>query len=118
MSVLAENSLEMDSNLGFEAQKEYKSAYLTIINFLKFVDDGSCFTEKYLKDRFSHRLHLRIMLDKLISLSILKKSNEGNYVLNIESNNLLSPSYENTLFVANVNKNNKTSDLSLKFIFN
>ena len=117
MSLIVENHLERNLTAEIQEQKEYRSAYLTIISFLKFADNGSLrFTEKYLKDRFSHRLQYRIMLDRLISHSILKKSDMGYYILNIESNNRIAPTFENSL--VNPNKNHYKSDLESNFLYN
>lgn len=85
MSFLATPHFEMESYPEMQAQSEYRSAYMTIISFLKFVDTGKCFTEKFLKDRFSHRLHYRVILEEMIAQSILKRSHEGNYVLNLQT---------------------------------
>lgn len=112
MSFLADTHLEIKSNSEWQMEKDYRSAYMTIISFLKFVDNGSSFTEKFLKDRFSHRLHYRIMLDKMISHSILKKSGKDNYILNIESNNQISSIFDHSLFSTNKNRHNQNSDFS------
>lgn len=117
MSFLADVHFEIESTPDVQVQKEFKSAYLTIISFLKFVDNGSSFTEKYLRDRFSHRLQYRIILDKLFSHSILKKSDEGNYVLNMESKNLISPVFDNSLFLKKVNRTKQNSYQASKFIY-
>ena len=117
MSFLDENHINLNLDPGFQVPKEYRSYYLTIISFLKFVDKGSGFTEKYLKDRFSHRHHFRIMLEKLISHSILKKSHNDNYFLNIQPNNLESPVFENHILLVNKNKYNKATNLYSKFIY-
>ncbi len=117
MSFIADSRRELDLYQELEAQKEYKSAYLTIISFLKFVDNGSSFTEKFLKDRFSHRLPYRIMLEKMISHSILKKSGRGNYVLNIKSNNQISTNFNETMLSNKKNTNNQKSDFSSRFLY-
>lgn len=117
MSFLEESRLEIESYPDTSVQKEYRSAYLTIISFLKFVDDGSSFTEKYLKDRFSHREHYRIMLDKMISNSILLKSGKGSYVLNLKSRNPITAVFDDSMVAKNKNSYNYISDLGPSFIY-
>lgn len=117
MSFLADFHFEIESEVDIQLQKDYRSAYLTIMSFLKFVDDGSGFSEKYLKDRFTHRSEYKIILSKLISHSVLKKSDEGNYFLNTESKKINSSVFDNSLFLAKVNKNKSDSDLNRKFLY-
>ncbi len=117
MSFLTDIHFEIESEADIQVQKEYRSAYLTIMSFLKFVDNGSGFSEKYLKDRFNHRYEYRIILNKLISHSVLKKSDEGNYFLNTESKKINSSVFDNSLFLARVNKNKSKYDLSSQFLY-
>ena len=118
MSFLSDIHFEIESNHDLKQQKEFRVAYLTIISFLKFVDNGSNFTEKYLKDRFSHRNNFRIVLEKLISHSILKKSDDGTYILDMESKNLISPVFDNSMFIANLSENKNTTNNAKNFLYN
>lgn len=117
MSFLADIHFEIESEVDTQLQKDYRSAYFAIMSFLKFVDDGSGFSEKYLKDRFTHRSEYKIILNKLISHSVLKKSEEGNYFLNMESKKVNSPVFDNSLFLARVNKNKPNTDLNRRFLY-
>lgn len=117
MSFLADIHFEIESEVDIQIEKEFRTAYLTVMSFLKFVDDGSGFSEKYLKERFTHRLEYRVILNKLISHSILKKADDGNYFLNTESKNFISPVFDNSLFLANINKNKNSSDPTKKFLY-
>lgn len=100
-----------------QMKKAYLSAYSTIINYLEFVDDGKGFSEKYLKDRFNHRVEFKIILSKLISHSILKKSNDGVYYLNKEYKKVNSPIFDNSMFMAN-KKKEQHNDPTNRFLYN
>lgn len=117
MSFLTNLHAEIESVPDPQVQKQYKAAFLTIMQYLEFVDDGNGFSEQYLKDRFNHRLEFKVILDKLISHSILKKSQEGNYFLNTESKKLSSPVFDNSLFLAKLKKEKANSESNRKFLY-
>ena len=41
MSFLADIHFEIESEVDIQIEKEFRTAYLTVMSFLKFVDDGS-----------------------------------------------------------------------------
>ena len=117
MSFLTEFHSEIEM-LDTRSQKTFMVAYNTIINFLELADDGSGFTEKYLKDRFYHRPEFKIILNKLILHSVLKKSNEGNYFLNLEKKKLNSAVFDNNLFMADKKNPKSSPDTGYRFLYN
>ena len=112
MSFLADIH-EQDGQL----QKTYLSAYNTILTYLEFVDEGKGFSEKYLKERFFHRLEFKLVLSKLISHSVLKKSDDGNYYLNNDAKKLNSAVFDNSIFMANKKRTKTNSEPSSHFLY-
>lgn len=104
MSLLSSIHAEIETEFDYRLQKPYLSAINTIMNYLELVDDGNGFSEKFLKDRFTHRSEFRFILQKLISHSVLQKTTEGTYYLNQEAKKINSPIFDNSMFLAKVKK--------------
>lgn len=118
MSFLTEIHSEIELEYDGAVQKTFMTAYYTIMSYLRFVDDGNGFSEKFLKERFNHRPEFKIILDKLISHSVLQKENNDTYRLNLEKNRYNSPAFDNSMFLSSKKNDQFVSGQARKFLYN
>lgn len=102
-----------------QSQVSHMSAFYTLINYLELIDNGTGISEKDLRNRFYTRSEYKTIVEKLISHSVLEKSNDGTFFLNKDAKKLISPIFDNLMEIpkkkmSNVPKN----DPGLNLLYN
>ena len=80
-----------------QEQVAHMSAFYTIINYLELIDNGNGLGENDLRTRFYQRSEYKTIIQKLISHQALVKNSDGNYKLNKDAKDLISPIFDNLM---------------------
>ncbi len=119
MSFLTDIYSEIETEYEGESKKNHFSALYTVINYLELVDNGSGLSEEDLANRFSRRKEFSHIIQKLIKHTVLEKSIEGNYVLNKNAKEIISPIFDDLMSIAyKSDKKIEASDPTLLLLYN
>ena len=98
MSFLHDIYSEIESEfIDGQEQISHMSAFYTLINYLELIDNGNGLSEKDLKNRFYQRSEYKTIIQKFITHNVLIQSNEGNFTLNKQAKQLISPIFDNLM---------------------
>ena len=120
MNFLTQIYDEIETELDSEVKKSQKAALYTLVNFIEAYDSGSGIQEKELEERFLQRKEYSQIMQKLIDNSVVEKSSDnGNYKLNPEAKQFITPLLEQLMnMVYKQQSKTASSDPSLNLLYN
>lgn len=120
MNFLTQIYDEIETELDSEVKKSQKAALYTLVNFIEAYDSGSGIQQAELEERFLHRKEYSEIMQKLMDNSVVEKSSEnGNYKLNAEAKQFITPLLEELMnMVYKPQSKTATSDPSLNLLYN
>ena len=120
MSFLTEIYTEIETEFDGDVKRSHKAALYTLMNYIEASDSGSGINQKELEDRFFHQKEYVTIVQKLLSHSVVEKSNEnGTYKLNPEARQFISPLFADLMsIVYKPEKKVNSSDPSLNLLYN
>ena len=120
MNFLTQIYNEIETEHDSEVKKSQKAALYTLVNFIEAYDSGSGIQQKELEERFLYRKEYSVIMQKLVDNSVVEKSTEnGNYKLNSEAKQLITPLLEELMnIVYKPQTKTASTDPSLNLLYN
>ncbi len=112
--------IETEFAMNSAVQKSHKAALYTLVNYIEAYDKGTGIQQKDIEERFLHKKEYATVFQKLVNNSVIETSSEtGNYKLNSDAKQFISPLLENLMnMVYKPEKKISTNDPSLNLLYN